>query len=123
MKTILIIDDSQADQFLATQYITKLKENYNIVQAYDGEHALEYIENLNDSLALIAMDLRMSIMDGFELLEKFAEMQVTSPVAVFTVSEDARDYEKAVEAGHIDYYFRKPINEEKLKQCLHGVGD
>ena len=71
---ILIVDD---DSFLLDMYALKFsKSNFNVMTAPGPEQALE---TLRKGLTpdIILLDIMMPVMDGFELLEKIKEENLT----------------------------------------------
>lgn len=69
-KKILIIDD---DSFLLDMYALKFsKSNFDVIAALGSEIALEKL-HLGLKPDVILLDIVMPVMDGFELLEKMKE--------------------------------------------------
>ena len=63
---VLVVDDEQDIRELLKFYLNK--EGYEVLEAGDGEEALNIFENEYVDLGII--DVMMPKMDGFELVEK-----------------------------------------------------
>lgn len=106
MAKILLVED---DLMLSKMYANKLlKENYEVVVAYDGSDG--YKKALEENPSLIILDLMMPKTDGIECLRLLKKDDQTKkiPVAILTVfqpdSFDKDDQELFKEAS---VYWRK----------------
>jgi len=101
-KTILVVDDMS--QIRTILRFNLEKEGYNVIDANSGERALEYAvgENIPD---LIILDIMMPKMDGYEVIRKLRESDVTKhiPVIFLTAKAQKKDVLKGIEAGGNDY--------------------
>lgn len=101
-KTILVVDDMS--QIRTILRFNLEKEGYNVIDANTGERALEYAvgENIPD---LIILDIMMPKMDGYEVIRKLRESDVTKhiPVIFLTAKAQKKDVLKGIEAGGNDY--------------------
>lgn len=71
-KKILIVDDLSANRSIL---YTILSEEYEVLEASDGEIALDMIFNtpFGNSIVAVVLDLMMPVMDGFEFLKRLSE--------------------------------------------------
>ena len=86
-----------------------------IFKAESGQEALRYL--LKTDFALILMDVRMPVMDGFEtatLIRQREQSKNTPIIFVSAVSTLDSDVAKGVSLGAVDYIF-KPIDPRALK--------
>jgi CheY-like chemotaxis protein len=67
---ILLVDDEKRSRSHVAQFLRKL--GHNVVEASDGEEALELITKQNFNLLLT--DNRMPHMSGLELLQKLSHL-------------------------------------------------
>lgn len=106
---ILIADDSDANRELLTEM---LKENYDIVEAEDGEKAIEQLHEYGKGISLVLLDLLMPVMDGFDVLAYMGTNKWLEDIPVIMISsEDSAPYVKrAYELGATDYIGR-PFDE------------
>ncbi len=103
---MLIVDDVEINRVVLTQFF---QEEYLIIEAQDGQEALNVIER--QPVSIMLMDLVMPVMDGFELLaalkkdQRYAEL----PVIVMTAHSDGDSEARAMEMGAADFIM-KPYN-------------
>ncbi|MBD2041905.1 hybrid sensor histidine kinase/response regulator [Microcoleus sp. FACHB-672] len=113
---ILVVDDSYAIRQLLGLALTRAR--YRVVQAKDGQDALEKLQT-NVDFSLVIADIEMPRMDGFELLReiksdpKFAAI----PVAMLTSRSGAKHRQMALELG-ASHYFTKPYSEPHLLEVI-----
>jgi len=67
---IIIIEDDADDQEVLTEIFTKLNYPNKILFFFDGQEALDFINDSNDSPFLILSDINMPKLNGFALREK-----------------------------------------------------
>lgn len=106
---ILIVDDSEHNRQLLTEM---LKDNYDIIEAEDGEKAIEKLHERGGDISLVLLDLLMPVMDGFDVLAYMGKNQWLEDIPVIMISsEDSTPYVKrAYELGATDYIGR-PFDE------------
>ena len=68
MSNILVVDDESRMRKLIKDFL--IKDNYNVLEAEDGEKALEIFENEKEKIDLIILDVMMPKQDGWSVLEK-----------------------------------------------------
>ena len=67
---VIIIEDDADDQEVLTEIFTKLNYPNKILFFFDGQEALDFINDSNDSPFLILSDINMPKLNGFALREK-----------------------------------------------------
>ena len=106
---ILLIDD---DKLIIELIKSKLEnEGYEVLTAYDGAEAFEFIDQQPD---LIITDILMPHLSGLELL-RILKNKMFSEIPVIVISQlegDDTIYE-ALETGAVDF-MGKPINTKEL---------
>lgn len=70
--TILLVEDEDAVRSFAARALTS--RGYNVLEAANGELALEYIEDDGDQIDLIVTDVVMPAMDGPTMAKKAKEL-------------------------------------------------
>ena len=101
MSKILIVED---DKFLRELIARKLtQENFEVIEAIDGEEGLKRIRE--DKPDLILLDLILPGVDGFEVLSKLKEDPTLASIPVIILSNlgQREDIEKGLKLGAIDY--------------------
>jgi CheY-like chemotaxis protein len=115
---ILIVDDSSTT-LLMEEMLLKKYTNFDVVQARNGQEAIEMalIEQPN----LILMDVIMPKMDGFTAcreMRKRKELRET-PIVLVTSRGEPQNVEMGFESGCSDY-LTKPIESQELLQMVNG---
>ncbi|MBI5179162.1 MAG: hybrid sensor histidine kinase/response regulator [Nitrospinae bacterium] len=108
---LLIVEDEGAVRYLMKEYLREA--DLEIVEAENGRQALATLAERE--VHLLLTDLKMPVMDGFELLEAVKKNPKTTrvPVIVITSSSDQKTRQKAFNLG-ADDYVTKPLNPEDL---------
>ena len=112
LPNILVVDDTPENLHLIEAYINKLE--VNLITAASGKEALTKSSNVE--LALAILDVRMPVMNGYQLATKLNEERTVDkvPIIFLTASNfNELDLFKGYGAGAVDYMF-KPINSEIL---------
>ncbi|WP_255169704.1 response regulator [Natrononativus amylolyticus] len=99
--TVLVVDDEPA---IADAHAQWLSEEYTVKTAYDGEQALELMD---DSIDVVLLDRRMPGISGDEVLETVRERGYDCRVAMVSAVEPSFDI---LELGY-DTYLVKPVSE------------
>ncbi len=122
VKSILIVDDSEADRYLLRRDLQAIKYTGEIFEAEHGEEALEFFEHFEANVLkygdsyptpIIFLDINMPVKNGFEFLKEFEEMkesnaQLTSIIVMmYTSSGQAIDIEKASQFKSVKKYLMK----------------
>jgi DNA-binding response OmpR family regulator len=108
MITILVADDDQHIRQLIRLYLEK--ENFHVLEAGDGEEALNKLEQNRVDLAVI--DVMMPRVNGIELIESirlFSDL----PILLVTAKGESDDKVIGFEAGTDDYLV-KPFDPIEL---------
>lgn len=98
MHTILIVDDDSHVRELLRFYLQR--ESYRVVEAADGEEAVEVLDA--ESVQLAIVDIMMPNMDGHQLCKEI-RAYYDIPVLMLTAKGEITDKEKAYESGTDDY--------------------
>ncbi len=119
---ISIVDDEEDISTLFRLAIDENIEGYDVISFNDPIFALEhFIENAS-SYALVISDLRMSGLNGLELLKKVKE--ANSSVRTILMSgynfDEVKSYQDYMELGVIDSTIEKPITIQRLMHRVRG---
>ena len=110
MSTILIADDEARIRRLVSDFLKR--DGHTIIEAGDGQSALELIENRRPALDLAILDVMMPGMDGFEVLREVREQETGDnhlPVMLLTARAEDADQVRGLEGG-ADDYVTKPFS-------------
>ncbi|NDV58312.1 hybrid sensor histidine kinase/response regulator transcription factor [Bacteroides sp. 519] len=117
--TILVVEDN-ADMRSFIRSI--LIEYYNILEAENGENALDILNRNN--VDFIVSDLMMPVMDGIELSRRVKENFAISHIPFLMLTAKTA-HEARIESYKIgvDAYLMKPFNEELLLTRIANIID
>ncbi|CAM4392778.1 two-component system response regulator [Zobellia nedashkovskayae] len=126
---LCIIDDDDIYRFTIIQSVKFSKIEHKTSVFVNGEEAINCITaNLNDPDALpnlILLDIDMPIMDGFQFLEAYKniEANLTKKIPIYMVSSsvDPEDIEKAKSYTSVVDYLSKPLKSDKLKEIIENA--
>jgi CheY-like chemotaxis protein len=112
---ILIADDRASSRELLRTVLERT--GYAVLDAADGEAALEQARSGNPDLILL--DLQMPKLDGYGVLAQLRaeERFRTLPILALTASAMSGDREKILGAGFTDY-LSKPAGPERLREAV-----
>lgn len=112
---ILIVDDVSGNIHVLMDI---LRENYAVIAATNGEKALALAVR-KPQPDLILLDIKMSGMDGYEVLRRLKADPETAdiPVIFVTALSEPAEESRGVKMGAADYV-TKPINPDLLKMRL-----
>jgi two-component system chemotaxis response regulator CheY len=119
MKTCLVVDDSSVIRKIARRILEEM--NFHIIEAEDGEKALEICERgLPDAVLL---DWNMPVMDGYEFLRSLRQLpDGDRPKVVFCTTENGMDHiARALDAG-ANEYIMKPFDKDIVAAKFQEVG-
>lgn len=111
---ILIIDNSEINRNLLVQM---LEGEYQIIQAGDGEHGMQLLEQYGRKIALVLLNINMQGIDGFEVLSYMNRRQWIEDIPVIMISgEDTEtSIRYAYDLGAVDY-INSPFDEKIVYQ-------
>lgn len=115
MLNILIVEDEAAIRLLTK---TKLRNEYNIIEAANGVQALEVLEHKH--IDLIIADIMMPEMNGYEFVQSLRDSGDMTPVIMLTAMSTFAHKKKGFATG-IDDYMVKPIDYEELKWRIEAL--
>ena len=104
MQTILVCDDDKQTVEAINIYLTG--EGFEVIKAYDGYEALEYLEDHEVNLMIV--DVMMPGLDGIRTTLKVRE---TSSIPIIILSAKSEDTDKILGLNiGADDYITKPFN-------------
>ena len=89
-KRILVVEDNELNRAALGEI---LSGEYEVLEAENGQEALEVLHHHKGSVALILLDVMMPVMDGYTFLDQVKADQELSliPVIVMTQSDSEED--------------------------------
>jgi len=119
-QNILLVEDNKMNQDIAAAILRHF--NLKVETASNGQEALDkFLQNEENTYALVLMDLRMPIMDGFEATEKIRNSSKSDALSLPIIAMTAETYsdisEKITNSGMNGYIF-KPIKLNQFANIL-----
>lgn len=117
--TILIVEDNEIHREMLKEI---LSDDYLTIEAENGRQALDILESNNENIALILLDVKMPVMDGYtflDIIKKDAELS-TIPVIVTMMSDSEADEISALEHGATDFV-SKPYRVQAIRHRAANI--
>lgn len=110
---ILVVEDNPSNLKLISSQLTTL--GYKADLASNGKEALNMI--MHNHYALVLTDCNMPIMDGYDLVTKIRNNNISVPVVALTADAFPESEEACIKAGMNDRII-KPVSLQKLNDTL-----
>ena len=114
---ILIVDDEARMRKLIKDFL--IAKNYKIIEAKDGEEALEVFETNKEKINLVILDVMMPKIDGWTVLRKIRQ-ESKVPVIMLTARVEEQDELFGFELG-VDEYISKPFSPKILVARIQAI--
>ena len=118
---ILVIDD---EEWIRNGIISKIKKYHfefsNILEADNGENAIEIIENYKPHIVIT--DIRMPCLDGIQLIEKVKPLYPKTKFIIVSGYAEFEYAEQAINMG-VSGYLLKPIHKSNFIKTMKSVLD
>ncbi len=126
LKCILLIDNSEIDNFVNATVVRSSGLVEEIVTFESAGEGLDYLQTLIGSHAampgMILLDLGMQLMDGFEFLDAFLKLPLSAAeevkVVVVTSSIDDRDRLRAKSYPCVVRVLEKPLSVNRFRSLF-----
>lgn len=121
LKTILVVDDNAVNRTILSKI---LSEEYAVMQAENGQVALELLHRHTEEIAAIMLDIVMPVMDGYAVLEIIGKdvRYRNLPIIVTTENSDSNNEIKVLSLGAWDFV-SKPYQPQIIKFRLKNAID
>lgn len=108
--TVMIVDDESRMRKLVKDFL--LQKNFKVIEAENGEVAIDLFEERKDKIDLILLDVMMPKFDGWSVLRKIRQTS-NVPVIMLTARGEEQDELFGFELG-VDEYIAKPFSPKIL---------
>lgn len=115
--TVLIVDDEERMRKLIKDFLTK--KGYGILEAGDGEEALNIYEENRNKIKLILLDVMMPKLDGWSVLRQIRQ-ESKVPIIMLTARGEEQDELFGFELG-VDEYISKPFSPKILVARVEAI--
>ncbi len=117
-KNILVVDDEKSQREILDMILAE--EGYDVTTAASGEAALKFAKERHFDLALT--DLKMTGMDGIELLQHLLVQDSSIIVILLTAHGSIESAKEALRRGAFDY-LEKPYDKDALLKTINRALD
>ncbi len=114
---ILVVDDEQRMRKLIKDFLSA--KGYSILEAEDGEKALEVFEENKNKISLILLDVMMPKLDGWSVLRQIRQ-ESKVPIIMLTARGEEQDELFGFELG-VDEYISKPFSPKILVARVEAI--
>ena len=115
--TVLIVDDEKRMRTLIRDFL--VVKNFKIIEAADGEEALEIFDEKKDTIDLVILDVMMPKVDGWTVLRTIRQNSKV-PVIMLTARGEEQDELFGFELG-VDEYISKPFSPKILVARIEAL--
>ena len=116
LNSVLLVDDNEATNNFNKRLLSALDLTDNVQIALNGKEALDHIVSCKkDELpSLILLDINMPMMDGFQFLEAYKELEEKKKgsivIMMLTTSIAEEDKNRAEKYGDVAGYLNEPLS-------------
>lgn len=109
---ILVVEDNDFVRMQIVRFLSE--ENYDILEARDGEEALM---NMSADIALAIVDVRMEPVGGFEFIRSIRGSEMDTPVILVTGDDNPDMLNDAAKWG-VTAVLMKPVQRDRLTKMV-----
>ncbi|KJD33692.1 transcriptional regulator [Tamlana sedimentorum] len=119
---VLLIEDDVIEVMKLNRAIASLQLKHNIIEANNGEEALDVLQNKGELPDIILLDLNMPKLNGIEFLGILKNDDVLKyiPTIILTTSSNQRDLLECYKIG-IAGYVLKPLKYEEYITKIENI--
>lgn len=128
IKTLCVVDDDEIFQFLTRKVIEETGIVNQVKVFSNGLDAINYLKDGDGSKVLpdvIFLDLNMPVMDGWEFLEAYKQLQsgLEKPIPIYIISSSIAptDVQKAKANSAVKDYIIKPFTKDKFVDTVNNL--
>lgn len=114
---ILVVDDESRMRKLLKDFLSI--KGYHILEAEDGEKALDIFAENRNKIKLVLLDVMMPKLDGWSVLRKI-RLESNLPVIMLTARGEEQDELFGFELG-VDEYISKPFSPKILVARVEAI--
>ena len=115
--TVLVVDDEARMRKLIKDFL--VQKEFSVIEAEDGEQALEVFEQNKKDIGLILLDVMMPKLDGWSVLRQIRQTSKV-PIIMLTARGEEQDELFGFELG-VDEYISKPFSPKILVARVEAI--
>ena len=118
---ILIVDDVELNREILAVAIGDV---YSVLEASDGEEAMNMLKEHGDMIAVILLDLIMPKVDGYEVLKFMKQEELLEHIPVIVISAESRmEAERECLSFGVSDFIRKPFDSAIVRSRIKNIAD
>ncbi|TDQ10298.1 response regulator [Pedobacter metabolipauper] len=124
---LLVIDDDEINIFIIKKIVEKTGYQVNMISKSNGQLAVDYLKQISENNELfphlMLIDINMPVLNGWEFLEAYDQLNVTKHAEMYMLSSSVyeNDIEKAKTFKTIKGFISKPLSIERLSELLRLI--
>ncbi len=115
--TVLVVDDESRMRKLIKDFL--VQKEFSVIEAEDGEKALEIFNEKQNEIGLILLDVMMPKLDGWSVLRQIRQTSKV-PIIMLTARGEEQDELFGFELG-VDEYISKPFSPKILVARVEAI--
>ena len=115
--TVLVVDDESRMRKLIKDFL--VQKEFSVLEAQDGENALEIYHENKKEIGLILLDVMMPKLDGWSVLRQIRQ-ESRVPIIMLTARGEEQDELFGFELG-VDEYISKPFSPKILVARVEAI--
>jgi len=116
---IFLVDDDQTANFINEMQINRFSNNFNILTFTCAKQALEALKNIIKMPEFIFLDIDMPNLNGWEFIDHFKKLKISSKIVMVTSSLDPSDKLKAKGLNEVVAFIEKPLVKSHLEPIFN----
>ena len=127
IKSVLLVDDDPTVNYLNKRLLERLEVADQVLVALNGQEALDLLAThcqhaAADCPALLLLDIKMPVLDGFGFLAAYQELplaqQRANVIVMLTTSLHPRDVARVQQLSAVTDFVSKPLTAAKIETIL-----
>ena len=115
--TVLVVDGESRMRKLIRDFLSQ--KNFSVIEAVDGEDAIEKFEEFQNKINIILLDVMMPKLDGWSVLRQIRQKSKV-PIIMLTARGEEQDELFGFELG-VDEYISKPFSPKILVARVEAI--
>ncbi len=115
MKKILMVDDEKSFLFSAQKGLESYAEQFCVMIAINGSEAIKVLNS--NKIDLVITDIRMPVMNGFDLIAYMSRECSRVPIIVLTAFGTPKIQDQLKQMGTF-HYLEKPLDIDLLLEVM-----
>ena len=115
-RSVLVVEDNELNLEMLCSFI---EEKFDVIKAYNGLEALNYLKTSVNDVSLILTDVNMPVMNGYEFLDELKKDKELSLIPVIVMTQENSESEELLALSHgANDFLPKPY---KPQIILHRI--